>query len=292
MHDLITNYPGAPGFGGPARWWHLLDEEELAVRRERRAELPGRLLRWNEPPPDPGAIEELRVISRAADTKALPGWVASLPRVVYLGLPIRFAKTLDDSAIPGSVRVLDVLGSGTATVPKKSVFAGVTFLLSDAGTVKFVPENFPSLDRLSLNLDRPQKMLDVVSSYDGLRALHLSSVHADDLFDRIGGLPLRYLGLVGGRLGSMQGIGVLQRLTSLQLKNLSNLASLSGIAALDALEELSIGYCNGLRDVRDIARLAALRRLMLFGMRDVGISEILPILEAKGLEQLSLGGAT
>jgi hypothetical protein len=289
MHELITHYPGAPG---SKRWWHLLDADELARRQARRSELPERMLLWDTAPADAGTVEELRVTVGPTGTDTLPGWVAGLPRLTYLELPVRFVKSLTPAAIPDSVEVLHVVGSGAATVPKSLALPGVTFLLSNTGTLKFVQHNFPSLDRLSLGLDRPQKMLDVVAGYPGLRALHLSSIHAADLFERIGGLPLEYLGLVGGKLESLNGIGSLTALGSLQLKSLPKLGSLSGIETLAKLEELSIGYCASLDGVSQIAELPRLRRLMLFGLGRVGVDEIRPALERKQLEQLSLGGAT
>jgi hypothetical protein len=289
MHELITHYPGAPG---STRWWHLLDDAELAARQARRSELPERLLRWDAAPADADEVKEIRIIARDGAISGPPAWVAGLSQLKYLELPIRFVKALDAAAVPTSVEVLHVVGTGAAAAPKALVLPGVRFLLCNTGTLKFAPRNFPSLDRLSLGLDGPQKMLDVVAAYDGLRALHLSSVHADDLFGRISGPTLEYLGLVGGKLGSLHGIGALTGLRSLQLKNLAKLGDLAGIEALGALEELSIGYCGALTSVRELASLPRLRRLMLFGLGRVGIEEIRPALERKGLEQLSLGGAT
>lgn len=292
MHELITDYPGAPGEAGAARWWTLFDEEELTTRRRRGAPQPDRLLQWDVAPSHPEAVEELRIRARDVDVSSLPAWVASLPRLTFLELPIRFLRSLTPAAVPSSLRVLDAGGTGTVTVPRSLVLPGVTFLLSDTGTLKFTRGNFPSLDRLSLGLDRPQTMLDVVAEYDRLRALHLSSVHADDLFDRIGRLRLEYLGLVNGKLGSLKKIGALGSLRSLQLKNLPKLTELSGLGELEALEELSIGYASALRDVSAIADLPRLRRLMIFGCGRIGVDAIRPTLEAKGLQQLSLGGAT
>lgn len=254
--------------------------------------MPDCLLPWETPPADMGSVTELRVMARSAEIKALPAWVAELPRLIFLELPLRFLKSLPSSAVPETVEVLSVVGSGSATVPKKLALPSVVFLLSNTGTLKFSHDNFPSLDRLSLDLDRPQKMLDVVASYPALRALHLSSVHAADLFERIDDMALQYLGLVGGSLASLSDIGAVGGVVSLQLKNLSKLTDLSGVEDLGALEELSIGYCNSLTDVSQIAELPSLKRLSLFGMRSVGVSRILPALERKGLEKLSLAGAT
>jgi len=287
VHRLITDYPGAPGVRRSKTLWHLSAEVSRIGGEGGGAQ---RRLEWGRPPAKPERIEALQISARPAPGVQLPGWLRELPALKYLSLPLSWMRATTGDEIPPSAQVLELAGAGTVTVPKQAKFPHVGFLMAYSGVLKFGPDSFPGIERLGLKLDPAQAMLDTVSALSGLRALHLGSVHAASVFSRVGSLRLEYLGLSYGRLPNIEDIGLLSHLTSLQLKSLSCLESMEGVAGLPALEELSIGYCTRLRDVSDVANIPRLRRLATLGMRDVGISAILPTLKTKGLEMHSLAG--
>jgi hypothetical protein len=288
MHEMITHYVGSPT---AQRWWWVIDEAEAERRRVFRDSLPEPRLEWDRAPDEAtlGRVEELRIIAHSDDLRSFPPYVGRLRALRYLEFPMRFVASLTPGVIPASVEVLHVTGSGTGTVPLKMSLPQVRFLLSNTGILRFKPENFPALARLSLELDRPQKMLATVAGCSGVSALQLSSLHASDAFERLAALPLEYLGIAGGKVASIQGIGVLAGLRSLNLKSLSALEHLAGLEKLSSLEELSIGYCRNLRGVRELTALPALRRLVIYGCGDIGAREIRAEMERKGLEKLSWG---
>ncbi|MEU9509142.1 leucine-rich repeat domain-containing protein [Micromonospora sp. NPDC048170] len=185
---------------------------------------------------------------------------------------------IDQDAIPPSVTTLGVFTGGTpAAWPKAVVLPRVTTLRTDAA-LRFTRDNFPNLRAVSLKPTASGTNLDAALSCPDLRELHLLTVPRD-VFTRIGHLPLTGLGLLGGRLPTLDGIEGMTSLTRLRLHNLPSLTTIAPVGHLERLEEIQIRYCRRITDVDCLARLPRLRRLQVVACGDVGLSRIGAVLD-------------
>ncbi|CAM3434539.1 leucine-rich repeat domain-containing protein [Nocardioides dubius] len=161
--------------------------------------------------------------------------------------------------------------------------------LSVAGRFRFDNASFPALTALSIQPDRPLRIVRQAMELE-LTDLTLLNVpvEGDELFPLLAQRPLRRLGLISGtKLTGLDGIERLRHLEELRLKNLRNLTDIAALRTLPALRRLDLQYCKRIANIEVLNDLDALQRLTLVGCGDLGLAAVQQRIE--GLEQATIG---
>lgn len=240
-----------------------------------------KLLLADEPPDSvkDAGVTELRVWAPANDKlMSVPARLAALTRLRCLaigpGVDPKTISSLDQNLIPSTVTALGVFTSGLpAKWPAAVCLPNVVDLRTD-GPMSFTHANFPNLRAVSVYPERNGKNLDAVLACKLLDELQLLTVSDSDMFARIEHLPLTKLGLLGGKLATLEGIERLGGIKWLRLHNLRWLTSISAIKALSRLEELELRYCRQIEDIAVVADLPRLRRLEVIACGNVGLKKM------------------
>lgn len=225
------------------------------------------------------AIRELRLYAPATDPmRQFPASIASLEnlRCLAIGPNVepKMLAGIGGRSIPPSVTALGVFTSGVAASwPGAVELPNVTDLRTD-GALAFEHLHFPSLRAVSVYPTRSGKNFEAVLQCRELNELQLLTVADNQVFGKMAHLPLALLGLLGGKLPTLDGIELLGGITWLRLHNLRNLTSISAICGLERLEELEIRYCKSIQDIECLAGLTSLRRLQVVACGKLGLDKI------------------
>jgi hypothetical protein len=274
--------------------WIMLDDEQWTSWKRMHL-LAGKkhLLRWGQIPAASACeIKRLRVVAASRALDDLPESIGALEQLEHIEFDKRFLKKLKPGTIPPSVITLRISGEGSATWPKAVSLPHVRRINAGSIALRFTYAQFPGLNHITIKLANNAVVLDIVKSYRDLSCLDVVTVNSADFFTSVATLPLRHLGISGGKVDSIVSIGELTKLEWLALNNLPHLTSLTGLARLVDLRELSITYCMHLKDINDILTLRSLRRLSIIGCKDIGLGALRPAIEAMGLEHLDTSGTS
>lgn len=233
----------------------------------------------------------------APDTDKLLHWPARIASFTQLqclaigpGVDAKVLKEIEVAAIPASVSALGVFMGGVAAKwPAKVCLPQIVDLRTD-GPLSFTHANFPNLTAVSVLPDRTNKNIEAVLACENMSELQLLSIASPGLFSLAEHLPLRKLGLLGGKLDSLTGIGALSGVRSLRLHNLRWLKSISAIKELKNIEELEIRYCKQIQDIDCLVGLPQLKRLQLVACGKIGLQSILSSLS--GIKQLEISATS
>lgn len=241
-----------------------------------------RLLPWNALPEhiDTARIRNLRVFPPGDATLGnLPECLRKLVHLTELQLgptiDVKMIRSIEPGSMPPNLKVLRIYGDRTSSVvwPKEVRLPHLEELRTDF-SLKFERENFPDLKIIANKLGGDESFLDVLDTYENIIELDLFTVNSNDIFLRLGRLPIHTLGLLGGSITSLDGIGEMGALTSLTLNNTRHLKNISGIASLAGLTEVNMLWCRHVADIETILALKKLRKVRLFSCGDIGFEKI------------------
>ncbi|MCW7536940.1 hypothetical protein OOT46_03615 [Aquabacterium sp. A7-Y] len=266
--------------------WVMTDSRHATAVTDMAPNPALKILLADEPedPARDAQITELRLYAPATDRlKQIPSRVRQLKRLECLAMgpsvDPALVASIDETSVPPGVTALGVFTSGAAATWPRAVSLPHVIDLRTDGPLTFAHENFPNLQAVSLEPTRNGKNLDAALACQGLRELQLLSVPGHEVFQKSRHLPLAKLGLLGGKLETLQGIEALSQVEWLRLHNLRSLRSISAVKALTHLQELEIRYCKKIEDIACLADLPNLRRLQVLACGDLGLSRIKPFLE-------------
>jgi hypothetical protein len=257
------------------------------------------LLPWGKTPPkvNVSAIKSLRIFPPAERAlNSLPEGIKNLTNLEKLQLGPTIDKgmvqTIRHENMPPNIRSLSIYGNGDpVTWPKETILPQVREFRTDF-CMKFAKDNFPNLKILANKLDTKSSFLDVLDDYQDLNEIEFFSIPSNKVFSRLIKFPLRALGVLGGKLTSLDGVEDLKGLTSLRLNNLRHLKKISAIRFLGNLTELRILWCQHIQDIESILELKRLQKLQLFACRNIGFKNIEPQLRSRGLIELKISSTT
>lgn len=266
--------------------WVLAEGRHVAELAGMLPGSAGRILGPDDPV-DPERVEALRLYGPADDP--VERWfprIGEFGRLRQLTLgPVAsraLIASITPGAIPASVSALGIFTGGQPTAwPRDVVLPGVASLRAD-GQLMLGRDAFPRVRAVALKPARNNQNLYEVLAIPSLRELHLMTV-PPGVFGLIGSLPLTGLGLLGGRLSTLDGIEALTGLVSLRLHNLRSLRSIAALRGL-GLETVQIRYCTGITDLDVLGTLPRLRRLQLIGYDEPAVDRLRASLDGVVIE--------
>lgn len=288
MHrDYFPIVEGSPDYN----WVGILDDQ-LVASLSPWGRPPERACRWNLEPDVSAGGKPLCVTVRSEDPSVsrLPRFVTESSNVVHLSLPLRLFLASGAGEIPSTVKSLQLIGDSDRIfkVDARNVFPNVERLSIAYTPLIFDEASFPSLKYLEIRLDRTRRMLKKLASFPELKLLGIDPC-PPDVFESLKGLRLGYLRLNNSNLlQSLKGIEDLGSLTDLWIQSLHKLTDVSALADLPLLEDLTIAYCGRIENADAILDIPSLRRLFVFACRNKALERLIPEIEARSLERLSV----
>jgi hypothetical protein len=225
---------------------------------------------------------------KAGNLTALPTWLRELPSLRYLSIPIHLHPSLYFDLLPTGLETLEMTGDHNANLDG-FVHEGIKRIVALYGVINFSPSVFPAIRHFHARSDKKQTVLrQLASAGIELTSATVSPFSSTEKLNVLLENRLEYLRLIGGQATTLEGLSRFRRLTDLDLHDLPKLEYIDELQRLPSLQEICIGYCNKVRDLTTVKKIASLRRLSLYGCKKllaaVDTNEIAQI----GLETLSL----
>ncbi len=285
-------------FGDPtiteADLYYLADAPNAARHRHfgtfRDPVSPQRIIPWGVTPRnlDLGKILKLCVDHDDPAVVDLPGLISELPNLRWLEIPTRFVARLTSEFIPPSTQTLRITKDDKITLPKTLVLPWLRRLqLVDFATLKFRAEQLPAIRQLGLKLDIGGVVLRELARVPDLEGLSVGPIRRASDLESLLQHPLRFFHPLSGFVDTIEPIRACPSLTNLWLDSLSRVTSLVPLNDLPDLRELSVAHCFRVKLDPSFAHLPALRRLWFAGNRDIGLTAIRPLLDARGLDEFT-----
>lgn len=279
----------------PNNIWIMVDEKQKLAWQETTPfflEDPY-VISWNQIPEkiNQKQITLLRIFSLDNTILEIPECIHTFSNLIELEVPRKFILKLENKSLPSSLKTLCITGNGQYIWPPNLNLPTIDTLKTGGFILHFTHSNFNGLKNLVLKLDKNATMLNVIQKYR-LNSLGLTNVNKNEIFEKISFIGLNQLGLATGKIESLTEIAKLNTLKILNITNMPQLSDLSEIQFLSELEELSIQYCNRIKNIEIILKLASLRKLEIVGCKNIGINLIREKINSMNLEKLSILGSS
>ncbi|OZV77319.1 hypothetical protein CA850_24205 [Micromonospora echinospora] len=256
---------------------------------------------WNRrpTPDDVTRMRSLHLCPSPAQLRrpALPPWLATLPALRSLALPVTLLPLLDRDRVPPGLATLIVGHDAGHPAPATPVdladaLPGLCALLVVSAAPRPGPADLigplPALEFLATPLHRQRRMLDRVAELDTLRHLELSHLGDLDVFPRLT-VPLRALELAGtGRAFPIDGLRGMPTVAALRLNSIGAEIDCAIFRDLPELTDLTVLNSRRLRNVEALLDCPKLAHLTVVNCRDAFGAATRALFRERGFARLDV----